>query len=241
MKYAVIADIHGNLEAFKAVLEDAKDQRVDRFVCLGDVVGYGANPKECLDIVREMQIPCVKGNHDDYCSSGLDPEGFNEDARKAILWTRSQLTEDDLKWLKDLKYIRIMANFTLVHATMDGPQRWGYIFDKLQAAASFPYQQTPLCFFGHTHVPLAFIKDFSTIRGGTYSKFKIDAGKKYMMNVGSVGQSRDGVAKATYATFDLNVGEIELRRIDYDMQAAINKIRQAGLPGHLADRLLEGH
>ncbi|MBO4715329.1 MAG: metallophosphoesterase family protein [Verrucomicrobia bacterium] len=240
MKYAIIADIHGNLEALQAVLKDAKEQTVTHYACLGDVVGYGANPKECLDIVREMKIPTIKGNHDEYCSSGKDPEGFNEYAREAILWTRAQMTEDDLKWLKDLKYIRIMANFTLVHSTLDGPNHWGYIFDKLEAAASFPYQQTPLCFFGHTHVPLAFIRD-TAVRGGTYSKFKIEAGRKYLINVGSVGQSRDGVAKATYLTYDINSGQIELRRLDYDMDTAMDKIRKAGLPERLATRLAEGH
>ncbi|MBO4544339.1 MAG: metallophosphoesterase family protein [Verrucomicrobia bacterium] len=240
MKYAIIADIHGNLEALQAVLKDAKEQAVTHYACLGDVVGYGANPKECLDIVREMKIPTIKGNHDEYCSSGKDPEGFNEYAREAILWTRAQMTEDDLKWLKDLKYIRIMANFTLVHSTLDGPNHWGYIFDKLEAAASFPYQQTPLCFFGHTHVPLAFIRD-TAVRGGTYSKFKIEAGRKYLINVGSVGQSRDGVAKATYLTYDINSGQIELRRLDYDMDTAMDKIRKAGLPERLATRLAEGH
>ncbi|MBO4795766.1 MAG: metallophosphoesterase family protein [Verrucomicrobia bacterium] len=240
MKYAIIADIHGNLEALQAVLKDAKEQAVTHYACLGDVVGYGANPKECLDIVREMKIPTIKGNHDEYCSSGKDPEGFNEYAREAILWTRAQMTEDDLKWLKDLKYIRIMANFTLVHSTLDGPNHWGYIFDKLEAAASFPYQQTPLCFFGHTHVPLAFIRD-TAVRGGTYSKFKIEAGRKYLINVGSVGQSRDGVAKATYLTYDINSGQIELRRLDYDMDTAMDKIRKVGLPERLATRLAEGH
>lgn len=241
MKYAIIADIHGNLEALQAVLLDAKEQGVTHYACLGDVVGYGANPKECLSIVREMKIPCVKGNHDEYCSSGKDPEGFNDAARAAILWTRAQMNDDELKWLRELQFRRIMANFTLVHATLDGPQRWGYIFDKLEAAASFPYQQTPICFFGHTHVPLAFVREGSVVRGGTYSKFKTEGGKKYLLNVGSIGQSRDGVPKATYVIYDLQAGQIELRRLDYDMATAMDKIRKAGLPERLATRLAEGH
>ena len=240
MKYAIIADIHGNLEALQAVLKDAKEQNVTHYACLGDVVGYGANPRECLQIVREMNIPCIKGNHDEYCSSGKDPEGFNDSAREAILWTRGQMSDDDLKWLRELKYLRIMANFTLVHATLDGPQRWGYIFDKLQAAASFIYQQTPVCFFGHTHVPLAFVRD-SVVRGGTFSSFKAEGGKKYLLNVGSVGQSRDGVAKATYLVYDLPGAHFELRRLDYDISTTMDKIRKAGLPSRLADRLSEGH
>ncbi len=240
MKYAIIADIHGNLEALTAVLQDAKEQGVTHYACLGDVVGYGANPKECLDIVRSMKIPTVKGNHDDYASLEADPEGFNDAAREAILWTRAQLNEDDLKWLRELQYRRIMANFTLVHATLDGPQRWGYIFDKLQAAASFPYQQTPICFFGHTHVPIAFTRSGSSVSSELYSLIKYEAGKRYLLNVGSVGQSRDGVAKATYLIYDLNGGTMELRRLDYDMATAMDKIRKAGLPDRLADRLAQG-
>jgi len=240
MKFAIIADIHGNLEALEAVLEDARKQGVTHYACLGDVVGYGANPKECLDIVRGMGMPCVKGNHDEYSASlNQHLEGFNPYAAQAVQWTREHLTEDDRKWLRELKYIRLVTSFSIVHATLDAPDRWGYVFDKLAAAASFPYQNTNVCFFGHTHVPVAFVRD-SVVRGGSYSKFRIEHGRKYFINVGSVGQSRDGVAKATYATYDLNEGIIELRRVDYDIPAAQGKIIAAGLPKRLADRLTEG-
>jgi predicted phosphodiesterase len=239
MKYAILADIHGNLEAFQVVLEDAKQQKCTHYACLGDVVGYNANPKECLDIVRAMNMPCVKGNHDEYCSIDGDLEGFNDYAAQAVKWTRHQLTQDDRNWLRDLKYLRLVGNFTLVHATLDAPSRWGYVFDKLAAAASFTYQNTSVCFFGHTHVPVAFIRD-SVVRGGTYSKFKVEPGRKYFVNVGSVGQSRDGVAKATYAIFDIDDSSIELRRLDYDMETTMAKIRAAGLPERLAERLPQG-
>jgi len=166
-------------------LDDIKTQNIQQIVCLGDVVGYNANPKECLDIVRAMNIPVVKGNHDEYCSSEDHLEGFNPHAAEAVIWTRNQLSDEDRQWLRDLKYSRMVANFTIVHATLDAPQRWGYVFDKLAAAASFPYQNTQVCFFGHTHVPVAFMRDTS-VRGGTYSKFKIDPAKKYFINVGAV-------------------------------------------------------
>ncbi len=236
MKYAIIADIHGNLEAFQTVLEDIKTQNVNQIVCLGDVVGYNANPKECLQIVRDMNIPCVKGNHDEYCSSEDALEGFNPHAAEAVHWTRNQLTTDDRQWLRDLKYSRMVGNFTIVHATLDAPQRWGYVFDKLAAAASFPYQNTQVCFFGHTHVPVAFMRD-SVVRGGTYSKFKIDVSKKYFVNVGAVGQPRDNNPKAAYVVFDTDAGTIELRRLDYDIPTTQEKIRAAGLPERLAERL----
>ncbi len=239
MKYAIIADIHGNLEALQTVLEDCKAQKVTHYACLGDVVGYNANPKECLDIIRDMGMPIVKGNHDEYCSSEQNLDGFNAHAAEAVNWTRKQLNEEDRKWLRDFKYLRLVASFSIVHATLDGPQRWGYVFDKLAAAASFTYQNTAVCFFGHTHVPVAFIRD-SVVRGGTYSKFKIDHGRKYFINVGSVGQSRDGVAKATYVIYDMDEQSIELRRLDYDMATTQRKILAAGLPPRLAERLSYG-
>jgi predicted phosphodiesterase len=239
MKYAIIADIHANLEAFQVVLEDIRDQNCTHYACLGDVVGYNANPKECLDLVRDMGMPCVKGNHDEYCSIDEHLEGFNPHAAEAINWTRQQLSEVDRTWLRDLKYLRLVASFTIVHATLDGPQRWGYVFDKLAAAASFTYQNTQVCFFGHTHVPVAFMRD-SVVRGGTYSKFKIEPNRKYFVNVGAVGQPRDGNPKAAYVVFDMVQGTIELRRLDYDIQKAQAKIRAAGLPERLAERLAHG-
>jgi predicted phosphodiesterase len=239
MRYAIIADIHANLEAFNVVLADAKAMNCTHYACLGDVVGYNANPKECLDMVRAMNIPVVKGNHDEYCSSETDLEGFNPHAQEAINWTRNQLTDDDRKWLRDLRYIRLVASFSIVHATLDGPQKWGYVFDKLAAAASFTYQNTSVCFFGHTHVPVAFVRD-NMVRGGTYSKFKTEPGKKYFVNVGSVGQPRDGNPKAAYVVYDLDEGSIEIRRLDYDIGTTQRKILEAGLPPRLAHRLAEG-
>ena len=239
MKYAIIADIHGNIDAFQVALEDIRAQNATHVVCLGDVVGYNARPKECLQIVRDMGIPCVKGNHDEYCSSEEHLEGFNPHAADAVHWTRNQLNDEDKKWLRELKYSRMAANFTMVHATLDAPERWGYVFDKLAAAASFPYQTTQMCFFGHTHVPVAFMRD-TVVRGGTYSKFKIDPAKKYFINVGAIGQPRDNNPKAAYVIYDMDACTIELRRLDYDIAAAQAKIREAGLPERLAERLAYG-
>ena len=239
MKYAIIADIHANLEALQVVLKDAKEQHCTHYACLGDVVGYNANPKECLDIIREMGMPCIKGNHDEYCSNEGNMDGFNPYAAEAVSWTRKQLSPEDRKWLRELKYLRLVASFSIVHATLDGPQRWGYVFDRLAAAASFTYQNTNVCFFGHTHVPVAFIRD-SVVRGGTYSKFKVEPGRKYFVNVGAVGQPRDGNPKAGYVVYDLDEGTIELRRLDYDIPGAQAKIIKAGLPPRLAERLALG-
>jgi predicted phosphodiesterase len=239
MKFAIIADIHSNLEALTAVIEDSKQQGCTHYACLGDVVGYNANPRECLDIIRSMNIPCVKGNHDEYCSSDAALDGFNPAAAEAVHWTRKQITEDEKQWLRELRYQRILTSFTLVHATLDGPQNWGYVFDKLAAAASFTYQNTSVCFFGHTHVPVAFVRD-TAVRGGTYSKFRVEPGKKYFLNVCAVGQPRDNNPKAGYVIYDVREGTIELRRLDYDIETAQKKILAAGLPERLAERLAYG-
>ena len=227
MKYAVMADIHANLEALRAALGDAKGQGCTKFAFVGDFVGYGPDPKACIDVVRAMNAPCVKGNFDEYCDD-CPLDGFNPTAVKAIQWTRGQLTEEDRQWLQNLEYVRTVEGFTIVHATLAEPARWQYVFDKISAAESFNHQKSQVCFFGHTHVPVAFIRD-SHLRGGSYSKFKIESGKKYFVNGGSVGQPRDNNPDAAYVIYDLDKGMIELRRVPYDFTETQRKIRETGL------------
>lgn len=240
MKFAIISDIHANLEALQTVLADAKQRECTHYACVGDVVGYNANPKECLDIIREMQMPCVMGNHDEYCSADVDLSSFNESAATAVRWTREHLTEADKQWLKDLRYIRLIESFSIVHATMDGPRRWGYVTDKMSAAASFAYQTTNVCFHGHTHVPVAFMQEKGAqgfVQGGSFTRILVEPNKRYFVNVGSVGQPRDGDPRASYATYDLAKREIELHRLEYDIATTQKKILEAGLPERLAARL----
>ncbi len=239
MKHAIIADIHANLEALQAVLADIEEQECAHIVCLGDIVGYNASPRACLDIVRSRNIPCVKGNHDEYCSTGCPLEGFNPHAAAAVRWTRAQLNEEQKTWLRELPLVRNIHDYTLVHATLDGPHRWGYIFDKLAAASSFCYQATPLCFFGHTHVPIA-LRRGGRITGGYYTKIEIEPNHQYFINPGAVCQSRDGNPKPSYAIYDTDKSTVELRRVDYDIAAAQKKIIDAGLPPRLAERLALG-
>ena len=239
MKYAIIADIHANLEGFEVVLDDAQKNDCTHYVCLGDVVGYNSNPKECMKIVRDMNMPCIMGNHDEYCSGMEELVGFNPHAAHAVQWTRDQLSDEEREWLRRLKYKRLVANFTTVHATLDDPKRWCYVMSKFDAAASFTYQNTGVCFFGHTHVPLAFVRD-SMVRGGTYSTIKVEQGKKYFVNVGSVGQPRDKDPRAGYVIYDIKAKTIELRRLEYDIEKTQAKILEAGLPERLANRLALG-
>jgi diadenosine tetraphosphatase ApaH/serine/threonine PP2A family protein phosphatase len=180
-----------------------------------------------------MNIPCVRGNHDEYCCTDKPLVGINPKAAELVEWTRRQLTEDDRQWLRDLPLVQEVAGFIIVHATLDVPRRWGYVFDKMAAAASFTFQQAAVCFFGHTHVPVAFVSD-TVVRGGTYSKFKVETGKRYFVNPGAVGQPRDNNPKAAYVTSDLNFQSIELRRVDYDIPGAQGAISTAGLPKKLS-------
>ncbi|HUK83092.1 MAG TPA: metallophosphoesterase family protein [Verrucomicrobiae bacterium] len=240
MKYAILSDIHSNLDALQVVLAHIKEQKCTHYVCLGDVVGYGPNPIECLEIVRGLDCPTVMGNHDEYCATSHDLTGFNPMAADAIKWTREQLSEEQKKWLHDLKYVRNVESFTVVHATLDLPEKWAYVFDKLAAAASFNYQHTAVCFNGHTHVPIAFVRGPTGIQGGMYTKIKVEVGRKYFVNCGSIGQPRDRNPKAAYVTFDLINNLIELHRLDYNIEAVQKKIHHAGLPVSLADRLAQG-
>lgn len=236
IKYAILGDIHGNLEALDAVLEDAANNGVTSYVCVGDVVGYNANPSECLEKVRSMNFAVIRGNHDHYCSHDESLDDFHPLAANVIDWTRHQLAEEQIDFLGKLKLTKILSGFTIVHSTLDMPEKWGYVFDALEADANFNYQSTSVCFHGHTHVPFVYEKQKRVTRE-PFTKIKIMLGKKYFINVGSVGQPRDGDPRAAYVIYDLKTKEIELKRVNYDIQTAQQKILKAGLPDRLASRL----
>ena len=240
MRFAIFGDIHANLEALQAVLADAEANNCTHFVCVGDIVGYNANPHECLEIVRNMECPVVKGNHDEQASIIEDLEGFNPLAEEAINWTRDNLTDADKEWLRDLRMVRQVRDFTIVHATLDTPGQWGYVFNQLDAGDSFNYQHTNVCFYGHTHSPRAYVKDGSSVKGLPLQRLLLEQNKKYFVNVGSVGQPRDGDWHAAYCIFSPAEHQIQLRRIEYDINTAQDKIVAAGLPQRLADRLALG-
>jgi predicted phosphodiesterase len=239
MRYAIFGDVHANLEALQAVLEDARAHEVTHYVCLGDLVGYNADPVTCLELVRSMECPIVKGNHDEQACEVTDLSYFNPLAARAIQWTRDQLTEEHKEWLKALKFSRLVRNFTIVHSTLDSPASWGYVLSDLDASASFSYQHTQLCFYGHTHVPRAFIRD-TRVHEVAPDQITLEAGKKYFFNVGSVGQPRDQDWRASYALYTPAEQTVQWRRLSYDIETAQKKILAAGLPERLALRLAEG-
>jgi predicted phosphodiesterase len=236
MRFAIFSDLHANLEATQAILADAQEADCTHYVCLGDLVGYNANPHECLDLVRRMDCPVVKGNHDEQACLTESSRDFNELAEQAINWTRAHLTEDDKQWLADLRMTRQVRDFTIVHATLDTPEEWGYVFNNLDALASFTYQHTTVCFFGHTHVAGAFVRD-GGVKRVKIERLTIEPGKKYFINTGSVGQPRDGDPRAAYCIYDIEREMVEQRRVKYDLHTAQKKIIQAGLPRLLAERL----
>lgn len=212
VKYAVIADIHANLPALQAVLKDIATQQCGAVVCLGDMVGYYSEPKACVDIIRHMNMICVRGNHDEYCAT---PGGVDGELLENVRWTWGQLTANDRRWLAGLPLVETVADFTIVHASLDAPHRWEYVFDMLAAARSLRHQKTSICFFGHTHVPVAFLRD-RVLTGGSFSRITVSSGKQYFINPGSVGQPRDGCPNASYIIYDTDERTVALRRIDYE-------------------------
>ena len=238
--FAVLGDIHANLDALEAVLADCREQGVTDYLCTGDVVGYNARPHECLEIVRNLGCPVVMGNHDHYVSSQQNLDDFNPHAAAVIQWTRGQLSEEEMAYLKGLPFVLTRMGIALVHATMDSPEGFGYVFDHLQAEAHFIHQKTPLCFHGHTHCPMIYEKQIAAVYRIDAQDFRLPIGRKYFINVGSVGQPRDGDPRAAYLLYDPMARAIRFRRVPYDIVAAQAKIRAAGLPERIAERLALG-
>lgn len=239
MRIALFGDIHANYEALEAVLADAAGQGVTDYVCMGDVVGYNADPAKCLETVRAMNCPTVKGNHDEDASGSHSLEAMNPVAAAALEWTRAQLSEEQRQWLARLRMVRQVADFTVVHSTLDQPTHWNYVTNRFDAMSNFSYQFTQLCFHGHTHVPRVYIKD-SRVSEVPAESVTIEPGTKYFINVGSVGQPRDGDWRACYAIYDAEHRLVVFRRVEYDIATTQQKILDAGLPEMLAARIAEG-
>lgn len=242
MKVAIFGDIHGNLEALEAVLEDAASQGVDDHVCLGDVVGYGADPKACIARVRALDCPVVKGNHDEDASLNQDLYGRSRLAQAAMHWTREELGPEEKRWLEELPMMTQLDDFTVVHASLSIPETWTYVLSGQQAESSFSFQETPVCFIGHTHTPITYVRDNEdgSVSAESASAFSIEADKDYLINVGSTGQPRDREWRSSYAIYDLNASKVAIRRVEYDIDTACLKIQEAGLPLALAERLRLG-
>jgi len=154
LKTAIFSDIHANLPALEAVLNDAKEQGVQNFACLGDIVGYGPNPVDCVATIQNIGCVCVKGNHDDDASNSRNLSNLNEQAQASLEWTRKQISDSQKTWLANLPFHRRFGRNMLVHSSLDQPQNWEYIRNSFDADIAMNNQKTPMCFFGHTHVPV---------------------------------------------------------------------------------------
>jgi predicted phosphodiesterase len=241
MRYAIFSDVHSNLEALEAVARAYKNEAVEQYLCVGDVVGYGADPRECIKEVSRICKISVCGNHD-WASVDLFPlTYFNPEAKAAIEWTKRNLGAKEINFLASLQTVYAEGNFTLVHGTLEDPQDFNYLDSDCAIERTFEFMQTQLCFVGHTHVSKIFIKckdkPFSYSAQGSV---QIKPGEKYIVNVGSVGQPRDGNACASFCLYDSDKNEVAIKRVDYDFYRARNKIIAAGLPRFLAERLLLG-
>ena len=248
MRYAVLSDIHGNWEALEAVLAQTAKADVAHYLCLGDFVGYGADPTAVLKRLRELPATLVAGNHDWACVGKVDADYFNRYARAAVEWTRGQLSFTDLAFLRSLRAKQETGPATLVHGTLRCPEKFEYLLDVAQALESATIARTPLCLVGHTHVPCVIEVDphQTTVtraleRPEDLTHVTLDLQRrKYVINPGSVGQPRDGDPRASCAVLDPDGGWVDILRVPYDVAAAQGKILAAGLPRFLAERLAVG-
>ncbi|MBU0633779.1 MAG: metallophosphatase family protein [Candidatus Omnitrophica bacterium] len=240
MRYAIFSDIHGNLEALHAVFKAYKDERIDKFICLGDIVGYGANPNECVTYVRSTDSACVAGNHDCAAVDINRAGAFNNNAYQAILWTAGQLEEKAKIYLKGLKLVYEDKEVICLHGTLDAPGNFDYMFSIEDAVLTFKRMKKSICFVGHTHIPMIFYSLGTKTGIIEQPQVMLSRAAKYICNVGSIGQPRDRHADAAYCVYDAGKKLVEIKRIAYNISQTQEKIIRAGLPEFLANRLEKG-
>ncbi len=232
MRVAIISDIHSNLEALTKALDIIKTLSVDEIICLGDIIGYGANPNECLELVRKNCSVVVIGNHDEAVLNLDLLDYFTEDASTAIFWTHKQITKENYEYLKTLQLLNKRDNLLFVHSSPCIPREWKYIFVEETAINAFNCFTESFCFIGHTHIPAVF-----STNGRTRVIKKED---RFIINVGSIGQPRDRNINLSFGLFDTDKWHYENIRNPYDYKLAAEKIFEAGLPIRLGQRLLIG-
>jgi diadenosine tetraphosphatase ApaH/serine/threonine PP2A family protein phosphatase len=245
MRYLILSDIHANCEALSAVLAHVRRKRWDKAIVLGDLVGYGANPNQAVDMIRELKpLVAIRGNHDKVCSGIEDGEMFNRVALQAAMWTRRKLNPQNLRWLQALPEGPVVVDgaFAVSHGTPIDED--AYIFGEIEALNVFRQTAFPLCFFGHSHFPVVFGLSPDAIqtvltRPPSFH-FRLEPGVRYLVNPSSIGQPRDGNPLASYGLYDTESKKYRLIRVAYDIAAAQQKIVDAGLPPFLAARLAQG-
>ncbi|MBF0510763.1 MAG: metallophosphoesterase family protein [Candidatus Omnitrophica bacterium] len=240
MRYGIISDIHSNLEAFEAVMTECRQLKIETLLCCGDIVGYGADPKACIHLVKKGNIVSVAGNHDWAVSGRLDFSYFTPNGQAAVLWTRSQLGMEDMIYLNNLPSWLKNKDCTLVHGTLQSPGQFTYLTNIEKASQTFALMENKVCFVGHTHVPQVYIEREGRIYSSDILDIDIQPDCRYIINVGSVGQPRDRNPLASFCVYDTQLEMIENHRVPYDIERAQQKILEAGLPQALGLRLREG-
>jgi diadenosine tetraphosphatase ApaH/serine/threonine PP2A family protein phosphatase len=240
VRYALLGDIHGNWEALEAVLAGIREDGADQYVCVGDVVGYNPDPVRCVDRVRDLQALVVQGNHDFFTVHPPGTMDMSEVASAALEWTCAHLHADHRQYLAELPRKRTFDDVTVVHNTLEQTRHWQYVLGVEEAGKSFVYQDSAVCFIGHTHVPVVFTKRKGLVTIARYETIDLDPESKYLFNVGSVGQPRDRDPRAAYVLYDSETRQVTLKRVAYEVGRTQEKIRKSGLPLWLALRLSFG-
>jgi len=239
VRYAIISDVHSNLEALEAVLSSLEGESIDGYLSTGDIVGYGADPAACIARIRDLDPHIVAGNHDWAVAGTLSLDFFNSYAREAIEWTRERISVEDAEWLRSLKLVKKVDDVTLVHATLHSPENFDYLLTAYDAHLSLEVLETPVCFVGHSHVPVTFAQNGS-VTFSFASEIDLSGVHRAIVNAGSVGQPRDGNPHASFGIYDTERNFVHVRRVAYDVAGATKKILAAGLPQVLAERLWFG-
>jgi diadenosine tetraphosphatase ApaH/serine/threonine PP2A family protein phosphatase len=240
VKLGLFSDIHGNHAALVRVIEFLRDRGATSFVCAGDIVGYGPEPAACVELVRGLRGTVVAGNHDWGVVGRLPATAFNEAARAALEWTRGRLSEDALAFLDSLALVEDSAPLHLVHSAPSAPEQWEYVFSVREAEEEMDSFAQPICVVGHSHYTFAAERRHGETRLLSPAGFVVRPDARYLVNVGSVGQPRDGDPRSACALYDTETYEFSFFRLEYDLPSVQAQIRAAGLPSFLADRLALG-
>lgn len=242
MIYIFISDVHSNMEAFEAVVEEISPLAERKVAFVGDIVGYGPEPNEAIELLRKVADFAIAGNHDWAAVELTDITYFNIYAQQAVLWTRSVLKPGNASYLRSLKPMGKWEGFTLAHGSPREPEAWHYLFSVQDAEANFGFFDTQLCFVGHSHYPITFVQgQDGRVRSSRESTIKVLPGERYIINIGSVGQPRDGNPDAAFAIYDADRQVVQIKRVPYDIGTTQEKMTVRGLPSYLINRLAIGH
>lgn len=242
MRYGIFSDVHSNLEAMTAVAQAMKSEGTEDYLCLGDFVGYYSNPNEVIELIDSLHCwKMVMGNHDSALLGRTSLSKFNQPAAEAINWTKSRIKPRNVHFLESLRLREEIGDIQLVHSSPLQSEEWHYLTSQEDLERNFRYFQGLICFFGHVHKPfIAEQKKDGSVRILPDTEYQLQKDCRYLVNVGSVGQPRDGSPKTCYVMYDTSVQKLSIRRIDYDFETTVKKTLDAGLPEYLAQRLKTG-